>query len=246
MKALLLTAGKGIRLKGYTENTPKSILEVGGKSILLHLIDRILFNGIKDFVVIVGFQKEKIISLLRDRYPEINFTFIENPIYERTNTLYSMYLAKEELKKEDFIYFHGDVLINKYVLKKLLSSQYKNAAIVDTQKESMQAFGFDDIVTRISKKKDALGKALGIYKFSKEASERLFEEAEKIVSSGEINTFQSEAINPTIIHHKMNLVSTEGFAWFEIDEEEDLLEAEKILNQILKEESRENVRNMWV
>ncbi|MCK9596962.1 phosphocholine cytidylyltransferase family protein [Candidatus Pacearchaeota archaeon] len=246
MKALLLTAGKGTRLKGYTENTPKSLLEVNNKPVLFHIMDRILANGITDFIVIVGFQKEKIIGLLKEKYPNINFKFIENSIFEKTNTLYSLYLAKDELKNEDFVYFHGDVLFNKNILKKLLDPKHKNAAIVEAHKESMQAFGFDDIITRISKKKDALGKALGIYKFSKEASEKLFEEAEKVILSGDLNAFQSEAINPTIITHKMNLVSTGNLGWFEVDEEDDLIEAERVLNQILKEESRENVRNMWI
>jgi choline kinase len=246
MKALLLTAGKGTRLKGYTENTPKSLLEVNNKPVLFHIMDRILANGITDFIVIVGFQKEKIIGLLKEKYPNINFKFIENSIFEKTNTLYSLYLAKDELKNEDFVYFHGDVLFNKNILKKLLDPKHKNAAIVEAHKESMQAFGFDDIITRISKKKDALGKALGIYKFSKGASEKLFEEAEKVILSGDLNAFQSEAINPTIITHKMNLVSTGNLGWFEVDEEDDLIEAERVLNQILKEESRENVRNMWI
>ncbi len=245
MKALLLTAGKGIRLKGYTENTPKSLLEVGGKPILLHIVDRILNNNIKDFVVIVGFQKEKIINLLKTKYPDIHFKFIESLIYEKSNTLYSMYLAKDEIK-EDFVYFHGDIIFNKNILKELLNPEHKNGAIVESGKESMQAFGFDNIVTRISKKKDALGKALGIYKFSKEAAERLFEEAGKVIQAGDYNAFQSEAINPTIIHHKMDLVSTNNLSWFEVDEENDLIEAERVLNQIIKEESRENVRNMWL
>ncbi len=245
MKALLLVAGRGSRLGSYTENSPKTLLEICGKPILCHIIDRIIANGITNIIVIVGFQKEKIIDLLKTEYPSINFKFIENNIYERTNTLYSMFLAKDELK-EDFVYFHGDVIFNENIIKNLLNPRCKNGAVVEAQKESMQAFGFEGIVTRISKKKDAIGKALGIYKFSKEAAERLFEEAEKVILLGDFNAFQSEAINQTIIHHKMDLVSTNGLSWFEVDEEEDLIEAERILNKILKEESQENVRNMRI
>lgn len=246
MKALLLVAGRGTRMGIYSEESPKSLLEVGGKPILLQIVDRIIANGIKDFVVIVGFQKEKIISLLKKEYPNANFKFIENPVYERTNTLYSMFLSKEELKSEDFVYFHADVLFNKNILKKLLSPEYKNAAVVEMHRESMEAFGFDGILTRISKKKDAIGKALGIYKFSRESSERLFEEARKVIESGDLNAFQSEAINPTIIHHRTDIIGTGDLSWFEVDDERDLIEAERILNQIIKEESQENVRNNWI
>jgi len=246
MKALLLVAGRGTRLGIYTENSPKSLLEVGGKPILCQIIDRIIDNGINDFVVVVGFQKEKIINFLLNKYPNIKFKFIENSVYEKTNTLYSMYLAKDELEKEDFIYFHADVLFNKNILRNLLDAKHNNGAIVETHKESMQAFGFDNIITRISKKKDSIGKALGIYKFSKEASEKLFLEARKVIDSGDLNSFQSEAINPTILNHRMDVVSTDNMSWFEIDDESDLIEAERIYNQIIKEESRENVRNMWI
>ena len=135
---------------------------------------------------------------------------------------------------------------HKNILKKLLDDKIKNGAVVEVHKESMQAFGFDGILTRITKKKDAIGKALGIYKFSVDAAERLFDEAKKVIENGDMNAFQSEAINPTVIHHRMDIVDTEGLGWFEVDEEKDLIEAERILNQIIKEESQENVRNMWV
>lgn len=246
MKALLLVAGRGTRLGIYAENSPKSLLEVGGKPLLLQIVERIISNGIKEFVVVVGFQKEKIIDILRKEYPEIKFEFTDNLIYEKTNTLYSMCLAKDFLKNEDFVYFHADVLFNKNILKRLLQPEFKNGAVIEAHRESMQAFGFDNIVTRITKKKDSIGKALGIYKFSKEASKRLFQEAEKVIELGDLNAFQSEAINPTIIHHRMDVIDTAGLSWFEVDDETDLIEAERILNRILKEESQENVRNNWI
>ncbi len=237
MKALLLLAGRGTRLGKYTEDSPKTLLKIGGKPILYHIMDRIIANGITDFVIVVGFQKNKIIEALKSEYPNINFKFLENKIYEKSNTLYSMLLAKDELK-EDFIYFHGDVIFNKNILKNLMNPIHKNGAVIEAHTESMEAFGFDGIVTRLSKKKDAIGKAIAIYKFSKEAAERLFEEGQKVIATGDLNAFQSEAINPTIIIHKMDLVTTNGLSWFEVDEEEDLIEGERILNKILKEESQ--------
>ncbi len=237
MKALILVAGRGTRISKHTENTPKTLLKVGGKPILQHIVDRVLANNVKDFVIIIGYQKEKIIEFLKTTYPEVNFKFIENEVYLKTNTLYSMWLAKDELMNHDFIYLHGDLIFNKNIIKNLLNPKYKNGAIVEPHKESMQVFGFDGIITKISKKKDAIGKALGIYKFSKDTTEKLFEESEKVIKSGNINSFQSEGINPTIVHNRMDLVDTSCMSWVEIDEEEDLLVAEKILEKILKEES---------
>ncbi|NQV78096.1 MAG: phosphocholine cytidylyltransferase family protein [Lutibacter sp.] len=236
MKALILVAGMGTRLGQYTTNIPKSLLEIKGKPILGHIIDRIIINNINEFVIVVGFQKEKIINYLKNNYPEINFTFVENNIYEKTNTLYSMWLAKDYISDE-FLYLHGDLLFHKNILRDLLDSKHQNGAIVEPHKESMGVYGFDNIITRFSKKKDSMGKALGIYKFSKVATENVFAEAERIINKGEITLFQSEAINPTILNHRMNLVSTNGMSWIEVDEPEDLREAEKILDKIEREES---------
>lgn len=237
MKALLLLAGCGSRLCKYTENTPKTLLNVGGKPILQHIMDRVITNNITDFVIVVGFQKEKIVSFLKSNYPNIKFKFIENESYARTNTLYSMWLARDELK-EDFLYFHGDLIFNKDIVKNLLDTKHKNGAVVEPHKESMEVYGFDNIITKMSKKKDSIGKALGIYRFSSDATERLFEEAGKIIDKGNLMAFQSEAMNHTLVYHRMDLVSTNGLSWIEVDEEEDLLEAERVLKKILIEESQ--------
>ena len=129
MKALILVAGRGTRISKHTENTPKTLLKVGGKPILQHIVDRVLANNVKDFVIIIGYQKEKIIEFLKTTYPEVNFKFIENEVYLKTNTLYSMWLAKDELMNHDFIYLHGDLIFNKNIIKNLLNPKYKNGAI---------------------------------------------------------------------------------------------------------------------
>ena len=241
MKAVLLVAGRGKRLCNHTKIIPKSLLKVANKPILFHIVDRILANGIIEFVVVVGFKKEMIIDALKKKYPKIDFVFVENEIYDKTNTLYSLFITKDQIK-EDFLYFNADVMFNKNILKKLLNEKYKNGAVVEPHKESMEVFGFDGIITKISKKKDAVGKALGIYKFSKEAAKKLFEESEKIIKSGNLNSYHSAGVNPTIVHHRMDLISTDGMSWIEVDEEEDLLDAERVLAKIVKEEHNGKLR----
>jgi choline kinase len=237
VKALLLVAGMGTRLGGYTRNHPKSLLLILGRPILFHIVDRIILNGIKDFVVVVGFQKEKIITALKTEYPAISFTFVENTVYNTTNTMYSMWLSRLAIAHEGFVYFHGDVIFNKNILKKLLNPQYVNGAVVEPHQECMEVFGFNGAITRISKKKDSIGKALGVYKFSPEAAARVFEEAGRLIHAGKTNVFQSEAINPTIVLHKMDMVTTDDLGWVEVDDESDLFEGEAILRRILEEES---------
>tara|TARA_B100001750_G_C15521970_1_gene612485 strand:- start:383 stop:1093 length:711 start_codon:yes stop_codon:yes gene_type:complete len=235
MKVVLLIAGIGHRLGEKTKTIPKSLLEINNKPILFHIVDRIVDNGIKDFVVVVGYKKEKIINALKKKYPHLNFQFVINEIYDKTNTMYSLSLTKKYINN-GIIYAHGDVIVNKNILNDLLDPKNKNAAIVEPSKESMQAFGSGGIITKISKKKDAIGKALGIYKFSQETVLEIFNEAEKIIKTGSINVFQSEAINPVIMKHRMDLVSTRGRSWVEVDDENDLIKAERILKKIEDEE----------
>jgi choline kinase len=238
MKAVLLVAGIGSRLGSKTNEIPKSLLKIDDKPILFYIVDRVIENGIRDFIVVVGFKKEMIINALTCEYPDVNFEFVENENYRTTNTMYSMYLAHNHINN-GFVYMHADVIVNTNILKDLLDTKYKNGAIVEPSKESMQAFGSDGIITRISKKKDAIGKALGIYKFSQDAAEMLFEEAKNRIDEGDINSFQSAAINPTILQHRMDLVSTTERSWVEVDDENDLAEAEMIIKKILEEEKKE-------
>ena len=235
MKVVLLIAGMGQRLSKKTKNIPKTLLEINNKPILFHIIDRIIDNDIKDFVVVVGYKKEIVINALKKKYPDLKFQFVVNEIYDKTNTMYSMFLTKNYINN-GMIYAHGDVIINKNILKDLLDPKNKNAAIVEPSKESMQAFGSRGKITKISKKKDAIGKALGIYKFSQETVSEIYKEAEKVIKTGAINVFQSEAINPVIRNHRLDLISTNGRSWIEVDDENDLIEAERIIKKIEQEE----------
>ena len=238
MKALILAAGQGKRLLPYTAETPKAFLQVNGKPILYHIIDRLISNKIKDIVVVVGFRKDRMISnLLRD-YPDVNFEFVVNERFSTTNTLYSMWLARDFINDE-FLYMHGDILFNCNLIKKLLNPQYKNAALVSEFKENMHAYGENGIITRISKQTPIIGKAIGIYKFSKEARDMLFAEADNIIRSGAVNVFQSEAVNPTIKTHKMHCVLAPYTSWAEIDDYEELLAAQEKMKQIEKDEQTE-------
>jgi len=88
MKAIILSAGIGSRLRPITNEKPKTMVEVNGRPMISYTIDALQANGIKNIIVCTGFMATKLVNLLELEYTEINFKFIENKDYDTTNNMY--------------------------------------------------------------------------------------------------------------------------------------------------------------
>ena len=97
MRAIILAAGVGSRLKPITKNKPKTLVIVVDKPILGHIIDSLISNGILEVIICVGFQARKVIDFCKNSYPNVSFFFVHNKKYDSTNNMYSLYLAKKYL-----------------------------------------------------------------------------------------------------------------------------------------------------
>lgn len=122
MKAVIIAAGKGSRLKHYTEDLPKCMLKFNGKTLLERQINALKSNGIKDISVIKGYCKEKI-NLKGVKY------YINND-YENNNILNSLFYAEKELNS-DVIISYSDILYEKDVISRLIESKYDISIVVD-------------------------------------------------------------------------------------------------------------------
>ncbi|MFX1290812.1 MAG: NTP transferase domain-containing protein [Promethearchaeota archaeon] len=123
MKVIIIAAGPSTRLRPLTEYKPKCLLEIEGKSILERTLDNFKYFGLDDFVIIRGYQKEKI------DLP--NITYYDNDDYYNNNILESLFYA-EEAMKDGFIFTYSDILYSKNVVKKLLDSPHDFSFIIDT------------------------------------------------------------------------------------------------------------------
>ena len=123
MKVIIIAAGPSTRLRPLTKYKPKCLLEIEGKSILERTLDSFKYFGLDDFVIIRGYQKEKI------DLP--NITYYDNDDYYNNNILESLFYA-EEAMKDGFIFTYSDILYSKNVVKKLLDSPHDFSFIVDT------------------------------------------------------------------------------------------------------------------
>ncbi len=138
VSAVILAAARGKELRDLTEDTPKTLLQVGDKTILARTVDTMNKLGIKDISVVRGFAKEKI------NLPNLNY--IDNDEYDSTQEVYSLYLALKNIKTATIVSY-GDILYKKYILSNLLDSEQDITLVADAEwKQSRSAEQYADYV----------------------------------------------------------------------------------------------------
>ena len=110
MIGVILAAGMAKRLRPLTDEKPKCLLEVGGKTLLQRTVDAMISAGIKKFVVVTGYRENMIREFLTARYPQYTINFIDNPDYEHNNNIFSLWLAMEKLHGTEVLLMDSDIL----------------------------------------------------------------------------------------------------------------------------------------
>ena len=138
MKALILASGKGERLFPLTKEIPKSLVNIGNRTILGHQLSNLFGCGIKDVVITTGFFEGKIKEYIKKRYSNINVSYVNNPRYNSTNYIYSMWLTKEFID-DDIILLHGDLLFDAKLLERLIAAE-GNRVLINKKIELRKRF----------------------------------------------------------------------------------------------------------
>ena len=118
MKGIIIAAGYGSRLGSFTVNTPKSLVEIGGKCIITYPIDALMEAGISDISIVIGYRGNEIVDYIEKIYPKINFSYNED--YDGDNAL-SIFAASSFIDNEPFVLTMGDHLISSSIVTTLLS-----------------------------------------------------------------------------------------------------------------------------
>lgn len=127
----MLAAGLGKRLAKYTKNNTKCMVEVAGKKLIDRAIEAVKNAGIKKFVLVIGYKGENLKKYILDNYSGVlDFVFINNKDYSTTNNIYSFYLAKEELKKDDTILLESDLIYDEYLIRDVVNYPKRNVVVV--------------------------------------------------------------------------------------------------------------------
>ena len=237
MKAFILAAGVSRRLYPHTYNTPKCLLEVGGKPIIHYQLEALLDLGVKDISIVIGYHREILIQHLKDNFPTLNFNFIINHHYFETNTAYSVYIGKEVLN-ENHILMNADVVYPKGLLNKLINSKHKTALAVDIKscgREEVKVIdGGSDKIAAIGKElieTQCLGEFIGVAKLSKDFCNLFSNSLEDLIDSGGVNDYFEAAIQPILKKIDVYYVDVSEFPCMEIDFIEDLEKARSLFKK---------------
>ncbi|KPJ58200.1 MAG: hypothetical protein AMJ42_03730 [Deltaproteobacteria bacterium DG_8] len=230
MKAIILAAGESKRMISLTANLPKCLLKIGDKSIIQHQIASLHHYGLDEVVIVTGFFEDKVKEACGDK-----IRYISNPRFSGTNSIYSLWLAKEETQ-EGFVVLNSDVLFHPLVLGRLLSSHYPDALTMSKQgvmgEEEMKVKVNSDRVIDISKEispHQADGENVGIVKFSPHGAKVLFEKMDELISQGTVNRWLPFAFQQIASYHHLYAVDIGDLPWIEIDFVEDYERAKEVI-----------------
>lgn len=236
MQAIILAAGMGKRLKDLTKNNTKCMVEVNGVTLIDRLLRQLDAYNLKRIVIVVGYEGKKLIDYVNGRGVKTPVIFVDNPVYYKTNNIYSLFLAKNYLCEEDTLLFESDLIVEDSVIKTLVDDPRETLALVDKYESWMDGTCVklsetDDIVEFIPGKKfkfeeiKSYYKTVNIYKFSKHFSKTHYVPFLEAYSNAMGNNEYYEQVlqiitmldDPEIKAKRLN-----GELWYEIDDIQDL------------------------
>jgi histidinol-phosphate/aromatic aminotransferase/cobyric acid decarboxylase-like protein/GTP:adenosylcobinamide-phosphate guanylyltransferase len=245
MQALILAAGTGSRLGKHTKDNTKCMLEINNVSLIKHTLEKLNNVGIRKLILVVGYKKDNLIQHVGDKYKDIDIEYVENPIYDQTNNIYSLYLAKDKLEQDDTILLESDLIFEEEVLQRLLDDERRSLAVVDKYQSWMDGTAVtldsDDSILNFFTKKtfrfqdvNEYYKTVNIYKFSKEFSQKSYIPFLEAYSKamGDNEYYESVLRVITILEgQELRAMRLNGEKWYEIDDVQDKHNAEIIFSK---------------
>ncbi len=236
MQAIILAAGMGKRLKELTQNNTKCMVKVNGVTLIDRMLHQIEKQHLSRIVIVVGYEGQKLIDYIATLGIQTPIIYVQNPIYDKTNNIYSLALAKDYLCQEDTLLFESDLIFEDSVIEALISDPRDTLALVDKYESWMDGtcvkLGKDDSIDAfVPGKKFKFNeiqdyyKTVNIYKFSKSFSETHYvpflEAYQQALGNNEYYEQVLRVItmldDPEIKAKRLN-----GQLWYEIDDIQDL------------------------
>jgi choline kinase len=207
MHCVILAAGAATRLRPLTDSSPKCLLRIGDRSILERTIRAVFHAGVIHFTVVVGFQDWMIKNFLKRNFPSLDFTFVVNDQFEKTNNAFSLLLAREEIEGHELLLLDSDIVFDDEIVPLLTTSAHKSCLAVRVD----GGVGEEDIKVKVNSKKEivrigkeipiasAYGESIGIEKFSRGDATTLFRTLEKrVLTEKRVNEFYEASFQEMI------------------------------------------------
>jgi choline kinase len=240
MKAVILAAGCATRLRPYSDDTPKTLLPVGGVPILRRTITNLLRVGFDEFVIGTGYLEHMVREAVGSWFPGLGVAFVTNPEFRSTNNAYSLLLTRAQVERDGFILFDGDVVFDAAVVEELVDRGPDCLAVRSVGEIGLEEVKVtadaEDRVLAIGKHvpvRSAMGESVGIELFSAGSSRRLFRALDQRVrGQGLVNEYY-EAAFQQIIDEGCTLYGVDIGSRYatEIDTIDDLMAANERLAQ---------------
>ena len=236
MQAIILAAGMGRRLGELTKNNTKCMLEVNGVRLIDRYLRQLSKYSLDRIVIVVGYEGQKLIDYIHANYSDINIEFVNNPIYDKTNNIYSLALAKDYLCADDTILMESNLIVEDGIIDKLLNHTDKDLALVAKYEQWMDGtmVRIDDnrrILQFIPKagfryeEADDYYKTVNIYKFSREFSSKQYipflEAYCKVMGNNEYYE-QVLSVLTLLQNTTLRALPIGNEKWYEIDDVQDL------------------------
>jgi histidinol-phosphate/aromatic aminotransferase/cobyric acid decarboxylase-like protein/choline kinase len=245
MKALILAAGYGNRMRPLTDSTHKTLLKVGGRTLIGRIIDGLAEHGITDIVVVTGHLADDLEGALTAAYPDLRLTFVRNLRYRETNNIYSLALGFESIAlDDDILLIESDLVYEPAVLRRILQSRHPNVALVDRFRSGMDGTVVtvaDQLIRSIIPPhlqgpnfdfSDKF-KTLNIYKFSRQFCASVFKQLLGYYTKAIDDNCYYELILGILIYVGQAQIHAEildGETWAELDDPNDLRVAEFVFD----------------
>ena len=242
MQAIILAAGLGRRLGELTSDNTKCMVKVDGEALIdraLRQLSRIEVNRV---IIIIGYQGERLKAFIGDRYPNLDIRYVENQVYESTNNIYSLWLAKEMLVEDDTVLLESDIVFEEGTLELLLADPNPDVALVAKYEPWMDgtmvrldpsgnissfvpksAFSYNDI--------SSYYKTVNIYKISRNFAESYYLPfLEAYIKAMGNNEYYEQVLRVVTMIDSCDIkgLPIGSLKWYEIDDVQDLRIAEVI------------------
>lgn len=242
MQAIILAAGMGRRLGEFTKNNTKCMVEVNGVRLIDRLLTQLSSLSLDRVVIVTGYEGAKLQEYVGAEYEGMRIEYVHNPVYDKTNNIYSLSLAREQLQADDTLLIESDLIFEDSIFRMILECPDPNVALVDKYESWM-----DGTMVRIDEERNIVNfipkkafkysdtafyyKTVNIYKFSKEFSSNHyvpFLDAYLRVLGN--NEYYEQVLRVITLIDDSNIkaLPLNGQKWYEIDDVQDLRIAETI------------------
>ena len=242
MQAIILAAGMGKRLGEFTKDNTKCMVEVNGTRLIDRLLTQLSQLLLDRVVIVVGYKGQKLIDHIGNEYKGLKIEYVNNPIYDKTNNIYSLALAKEQMQEDDTLLIESDLIFDDSLFPLIVNDPYPNLALVAKYETWM-----DGTMVHIDEERNIVNfvpkeaflysnineyyKTINIYKFSKEFSTTKYipflEAYTKAVGNNEY--YENVLRIITFLNSKeLKALPITNEKWYEIDDKQDLDIAEAL------------------